>query len=151
MQSWREGFANLFKYERYLNIGECGITVAQSVNDKAKMGLSSLIHALHELDSYAIARIVTKDGKDPQLLVMAPFIEPDVEGLLDIPVPFAEDVRVYRFPPLDRAITTSGATMKKHRNLPNDDLVKTMSDYVDAMDLSTFGKDEDGYGNILTM
>jgi len=126
-------------------MGECGITVAQSVNDKAKMGLSSLIHALHELDSYAIARIVTKDGKDPQLLVMAPFIEPDVEALLDIPVPFAEDVRVYRFPPLDRVITTSGVTMKKHRNLPSDDLVKTMSDYVDAMDLSTFGKNEDGY------
>ena len=129
-------------------MGECGITVAQSVNDKAKMALSSLIHALHELDSYAVARIVAKDGKDPQLLVMAPLIEANMEALLDVPLPFAEDVRIYSFPPLDRVITTSGATMKKHRNLPNDDLVKSMSDYVDSMDLCTFGKDEDRYGNI---
>lgn len=128
-------------------MGECNITIAQSVNDKAKMALSSLIHALHELDSYAIARIVTKNGKDPQLLVMAPSIENEVEALLDVPLPFAEDVRIYSFPPLDRVITTSGAIMKKHRNLPNDDLVKSMSDYVDSMDLSTFGRDENGYEN----
>ncbi|TVY32195.1 ATP-dependent DNA helicase II subunit [Lachnellula occidentalis] len=138
------GFIHNDKYERYLNMGECNITVAQSVNDKARMALSSLIYALYELDSYAVARIVTKDGKDPQLLVMAPFIENDMEGLLDVPLPFAEDVRIHSFPPLDRVITTSGAIMKKHRNLPNDDLVKSMSDYVDSMDLSTFGKDEDG-------
>lgn len=128
-------------------MGECNITIAQSVNDKAKMALSSLINALHELDSYAIARIVTKNGKDPQLLVMAPSIENEVEALLDVPLPFAEDVRIYSFPPLDRVITTSGAIMKKHRNLPNDDLVKSMSDYVDSMDLSTFGRDENGYEN----
>ncbi|TVY18689.1 ATP-dependent DNA helicase II subunit 2 [Lachnellula arida] len=138
------GFIPNDKYERYLNMGECNITVAQSVNDKAKMALSSLIHALHELDSYAVARIVTKDGKGPQLLVMAPSIENEVEALLDVPLPFAEDVRIYSFPPLDRVITTSGAIMKKHRNLPNDDLVKSMSDYVDSMDLSGFGRDENG-------
>ncbi|TVY31768.1 ATP-dependent DNA helicase II subunit [Lachnellula subtilissima] len=138
------GFIHNDKYDRYLNMGECNITVAQSVNDKARMALSSLIHALHELDSYAVARIVTKDGKDPQLLVMAPSFENGLEALLDVPLPFAEDVRTHSFPPLDRVITTSGAIMKKHRNLPNADLVKSMSDYVDSMDLSTFGTDENG-------
>ena len=128
-------------------MGECNITIAQNVNDKARMALSSLIHALHELDSYAVARIVTKDGNDPQLLVMAPSFENGVEALLDVPLPFAEDVRTHSFPPLDRVITISGATMKKHRNLPNEDLVKSMSDYVDSMDLSTFGTDENGYAN----
>jgi len=126
-------------------MGECNVTVGQTVNDKARLAFSSLVHALYELDSYAIARLVEKDGKDPRIIVMAPVVEPDLEALYDVPVPFAEDLRVYRFPPLDRVITTSGATMTKHRNLPSKDLVDAMSDYVDTMDLSKFGKDEDGY------
>jgi len=109
------------------------------------MALSSFIHALYELDSYAVARIILKDGKDPQLILLAPSIEPDLEALVDVPLPFAEDMRVYRFPPLDRVVTTSGATLAKHRNLPTDDLVDAMSEYVDSMDLSKFGKDDEGF------
>src|SRR3954464_97946 len=101
-------------------MGESCITIAQTVNDKAKMALSSLIHALHELDSYAVARLVTKSGKDPLLILLAPLIEPDMEALIDVPLPFAEDLRTYRFPPLDRVITTSGALVTRHRNLPTD-------------------------------
>jgi ATP-dependent DNA helicase 2 subunit 2 len=126
-------------------MGESCITIAQTVNDKARMGLSSLIHALHELESYAVARLVTKDQKGPQLLLMAPLIEPDMEALVDVPLPFAEDLRTYRFPPLDRVITTSGTLVDKHRNLPTNDLVHAMSNYVDEMDLAEFGDDE-GYG-----
>jgi ATP-dependent DNA helicase 2 subunit 2 len=109
------------------------------------MALSSFIHALHELDSYAVARFVSKDGKDPQMLLLAPSIEPDLEALVDVPLPFAEDVRVYRFPPLDRVITTSGATLTKHRYLPGDELVDAMSNFVDKMDLSKYGRDDDEY------
>lgn len=127
-------------------MGSSCITLAQSVNDKARMALSSLIHALFELESYAVARLVAKAGKDPEIVLLAPEILPGAtEALIDVPLPFAEDVRIYQFPPLDRVITTSGATVSKHRNLPSDDLQKAMSDYVDAMDLSTFGKDDEGY------
>jgi ATP-dependent DNA helicase 2 subunit 2 len=136
---------NLHQYEKFLNLGESGITIAQRTNPKAVMALSSFIHALYELDSYAVARIVVKDGKDPQMLLLAPSIEPDLEALIDIPLPFAEDVRVYRFPPLDRVITTSGETLSKHRYLPRDDLVDAMSNFVDKMDISKFGRDDDEY------
>jgi ATP-dependent DNA helicase 2 subunit 2 len=127
-------------------MGESCITVAQSVNEKAIVALSSLIHALHELESYAVARIVLKDNNEPKMILLAPVIEPDFEGLADVPLPFAEDVRMYRFPPLDRVVTASGATVSKHRNLPSDELEGAMDNYVDAMDISAFGKDEDGYG-----
>ena len=120
------------------------MTIAQAINDKARMAFSSLVHALFELDSYAVARIVEKDGNAPQILLLAPSIEPDLEALIDVPLPFAEDVRVYRFPPLDRVITASGATLKQHRYLPDDDLANAMSDYVDSMDLSLAGTDDDG-------
>ena len=131
-------------------MGESCITVAEPTNDKARMALSSLIHSLHELESYAVARLVrpvrsgSEEGRDPEIILLAPSIEPEMEALIDVPLPFAEDVRLYRFPPLDRVITTSGAVVKTHRNLPSDDLAEAMSDYVDSMDLSKFGKDEDG-------
>lgn len=132
------------KYERYLTMGESCITIAQKGNGKAQMALSSFITALYELDSYAIARIVLKDMKDPQLVLLAPLCEPDIEALVDVPLPFAEDVRSYRFPPLDKVITASGSVLETHRFLPKKDLVDAMSDYVDAMDLSTFGRDDTG-------
>jgi ATP-dependent DNA helicase 2 subunit 2 len=137
--------AKAFKHPRYFNMGETNVTIAQRNNDKARMALSSLIHALHELDSYAIARLVVKDGKDPQLLLLAPSIEPELECLIDVQLPFAEDVRLYRFPPLDRVYTISGTVLKKHRNLPTEQLQDAMDAYVDSMDLSNFGQDEDGY------
>lgn len=126
-------------------MGTSGVTVAQRTNEKARMALSSLIHALHELDSYAIARIVIKDGKDPQLLLLGASIEPELESLIDVPLPFAEDMRQYRFPPLDRVITVSGNVLTKNRNIPTYDLTNAMDAYVDSMDLSSFGKDDDGY------
>ena len=91
-----------------------------------------------------MARLVLKDDKDPQIVLLAPLIEPDLEALIDVPLPFAEDIRIYRFPPLDKVITTKGEILTKHRNIPTDDLVDAMSDYVDSMDLSTFGKDDEG-------
>lgn len=125
-------------------MGESRITVAQATNDKARMAFSSLVRALYELESYAVARLVEKEGKAPQIVLLAPLVEPDLEALIDVQLPFAEDMRVYRFPPLDRVITASGATLTKHRYLPDDDLAMAMNDYVDRMDLSTAGKDDEG-------
>ena len=120
------------------------VVIAQKTNSKAIMALSSLIHALFELESYAVARLVTKADKEPLITLLAPSIEVDYECLLDVQLPFAEDVRSYRFPLLDRVITVSGKEIREHRYLPNDALSSAMSDYVDRMDLSEFGKDDEG-------
>ncbi|TDZ32117.1 ATP-dependent DNA helicase II subunit 2 [Colletotrichum spinosum] len=139
------GFIPSEKYESFLNMGESCLTAARKFDEKSQLALSSLIHALFELESYAIARIVAKDQKEPMLVLLAPHIEPDMECLYDVPLPFAEDVRAYQFPPLDTVITVTGQKItKNHRLLPSDKLTEAMSDYVDAMDLSTFGKDDDG-------
>ena len=127
-----------------MHMSVSNVIIAQKTNPKAILALSSLIHALFELESYAIARLVPKDNKDPLLVLLAPSIEADYECLLDVQLPFAEDVRPYKFPPLDRVVTVSGKIITEHRNLPTDDLKSAMSDYVDKMDLSTFGKDDDG-------
>lgn len=120
------------------------VIIAQKTNSKAIMALSSLIHALFELESYAVARLVAKADREPLITLLAPSIEADYECLLDVQLPFAEDVRSYKFPPLDRVITVSGKEIREHRNLPNDALRGAISDYVDRMDLSHFGKDDEG-------
>ena len=138
------GILTSLKYNRYMNLSTSSVVIAQKTNDKASMALSSFIHALFELDCYAIARLVTKNDNSPVLVLLAPSIEPDYECLLDVQLPFAEDVRSYAFPPLDRVVTVSGKTLTEHRNLPNDGLKKAMSDFVDKMDLSGFGHGVDG-------
>lgn len=138
------GFVTREHYERYLDMSKTHVIVAQRTNDKANMALSSFIHALYELESYAVARLVPKENKQPTLVLLAPNIEPDMECLYEVELPFAEDLRSYRFPPLDKIVTVSGKELKQHRNLPNDGLMQAMSDYVDKMDLSTFGEDDGG-------
>lgn len=134
-----------WQYERYLSMGESCVTIAQKANSEAKLALSSFIHALFELDSYAVARIVIKDGKDPLIVLLAPTIDNDLEGLIDVPLPFAEDVRTYRFAPLDKVVTATGNVLTEHRTLPSDALNRAMSEYVDSMDLSKADKDDEGY------
>ena len=128
-----------------MSMSSSNVIIAQKTNSKAIIALSSLIHALFELESFAIARLVSKAKKPPVLLLLAPSIEVDYECLLDVQIPFAEDVRSYKFAPLDRIITVSGKVLKEHRNLPNEALNSAMSDYVDSLDVSAFGKDDDGH------
>ena len=127
-----------------MSLSTTNIIIAAKGNALATLALSSFIHALQELETYAIARLVTKDNKAPVLVLLAPSIEPSLECLIDVQIPFAEDVRRHKFPPLDRVETVSGKVLKEHRNLPNEALMSAMSDYVDAMDLTNFGRDEEG-------
>ncbi|KAF4121181.1 ATP-dependent DNA helicase 2 subunit 2 [Geosmithia morbida] len=131
-------------YEPFLNLGEACVTYARKFDEESELALSSLVWALLEVESYAVARIVLKDGKDPLLVLLVPHVDTDMECLYDVPLPFAEDIRTYQFPPLDRVVTVSGQTLSKHRLLPSEDLDEAMSDYVDAMDLSRYGIDDDG-------
>ena len=125
-------------------MGLSSIIVAQKTNDKAILALSSFIHALFELESCAIARLVKKDMAEPVLTLLSPSAEPDFECLIENQLPFNEDVRVYRFPPLDKILTVSGKTVDQHRNLPNKDLRNAMDKFVDSMDISQLGRTDDG-------
>lgn len=125
-----------------MNMSTSNIIIAQKTNNKAILALSSIIHALFELECYAVARLVPKAGKSPLVVLLAPSIEPDYECFLEVQLPFAEDMRSYRFPPLDKVVTISGKTVTEHRNLPSDSLLSRMAEYVDSLELTE--KDEDG-------
>ena len=137
------GFVPLENVERYMILEATNQIVAQRTNDKAILALSSLIRALNENDTCAVARVVKKDMAEPLLTVLSPLIEPDgFECLIESFLPFAEDLRSYRFPPLDKVLTVSGKSIISHRNLPNNELQAAMDRFVDSMDLTDVDGDE---------
>lgn len=138
------GFVKAEEFERYLPLSRSNFIVPQKANPNSQLALSSFIHALYEAECYAVARLVTKELKPPVMVLLVPRIELEWEALIDLELPFEEDMRRYKFPPLDRKLTVTGKTITEHKDIPTQDLVSAMSDYVDAMDLSTFGRDEDG-------
>jgi ATP-dependent DNA helicase 2 subunit 2 len=138
------GFVKAEAFERYLPLSRSNFIVPQKGNGAAQLSMSSFIHALYEADCYAVARLVTKELKPPVIVLLVPRIELEWEALVDVELPFEEDMRRYKFPPLDRKLTVSGKIITEHRDLPTDELTNAMSKYVDALDLSTFDRDEDG-------
>lgn len=136
------GFIQSEKYDRFMHMTNTNVIIAERTNEQAKMALSSFIHALFELDCYAVGRLVAKESKPPLVVLLAPSIEPDYECLLEVQLPFAEDVRSYRFPPLDKVTAVTGKVITEHRNLPNQQLMDAMSNYVDSMELVSV--DENG-------
>jgi ATP-dependent DNA helicase 2 subunit 2 len=122
--------------------------VPRKFDERSELAFSSLVHGLYELESYAVARLVTKEGKEPQIVLLRPEPGPEAgyQCLYECTLPFAEDVRSYQFPPLDKVVTVTGNALTKHRLLPTEQLEQAMSDYVDAMDISELGgKNEEGY------
>ncbi|EXJ77322.1 ATP-dependent DNA helicase 2 subunit 2 [Capronia epimyces CBS 606.96] len=129
------GFIPVDMVERYMILDNSSMIVAQKGNDKAAIALSSLIHGLYELGSVAVGRLVKKDMSEPIITLLSPFVETDFECLIENILTFAEDVRSYRFPPVDRVLTVSGKELTEHRNLPSEELLDSMSEFVDSMSL----------------
>lgn len=123
-------------------MSNANIIIPERANDKASLALSSFTHALHLSSFYAVARMVTKENRAPLVVLLATSINAGYECLIEVQLPFSEDVRSYQFPPLDKVITVSGKTITEHRNLPNQDLQEAMDNYVDSMELDH--KDELG-------
>lgn len=124
-------------------MNETSLITSQKANSEAALALSSLIHALFESETFALARLVRRNNVPPTMVFLAPNIEPDFESLLEVSLPFAEDVRQYKFAPLDRLKNSKGENLEKHRYLPSQDLKAAMDDLIDAMDLDEL-EDADG-------
>lgn len=61
-------------------------------------------------------------------------------------MPFADDVRRYTFPSLDRLINKKGQVVTNHPYLPTTEQIAAMENFVDGMDLMKAGdEDEEGF------
>ena len=136
------GFIEQAGVPRSYSMSESSYIVAKKDDERGQIILSSLARTLYELEIYVLARLVPRTNTAPHLIIAAPFIEPGFEALVDVQVPFSEDVRQYSFAPFDRVTTFLGKTLTKHRNIPTNDMKEAMSDFVDSMDLTKL-EDED--------
>lgn len=131
------GFTKLDKIKRHYYCGDkCHYFVGSKANKEAQIALSAFIHALQETNMVAIVRYANSQRSAPRMGFLLPRIKPTYKCLVFIQLPFLEDIQHISFPSLD--------SNKKH--IPNADQLKAVSNLMDAMDLSTAEKDEDGKG-----
>lgn len=65
---------------------------------------TALVHALEETDSVAIVRFVKRKNGTPILGALYPCIKPENEYFYLHKLPYAEDIRQFPFPPLDKFV-----------------------------------------------
>ena len=126
-------------------MGEVTFIWGDNKSPISQVALSSLVQAMNDLRKYAVARYVTRDGSEPKMCVLAPSSVGDIDCLLMVKMPFADDVRKYTFGSLDVLVNKKGERVLEHPYIPTGEQCEAMDRFVDSMDLSSAGeKDEDG-------
>uniref|UniRef100_A0A8C3W3X2 X-ray repair cross-complementing protein 5 n=1 Tax=Catagonus wagneri TaxID=51154 RepID=A0A8C3W3X2_9CETA len=92
------GFCRSSQVHRKYFMGNQVLKVFAAKDDEAAaVALSSLIHALDELDMVAVVRYAYDSRANPQVGVAFPYIKDTYECLVYIQLPFMEDLRQYMF------------------------------------------------------
>uniref|UniRef100_A0A2K6PH08 X-ray repair cross-complementing protein 5 n=1 Tax=Rhinopithecus roxellana TaxID=61622 RepID=A0A2K6PH08_RHIRO len=92
------GFCKSSQVQRRFFMGNQVLKVFAARDDEAAaVALSSLIHALDDLDMVAIVRYAYDKRANPQVGVAFPHIKHNYECLVYVQLPFMEDLRQYMF------------------------------------------------------
>ncbi|KAL7752886.1 ATP-dependent DNA helicase yku80 [Sorochytrium milnesiophthora] len=83
------------------NMQHVQLILADQTADRADVKLSTLVNAMIDQNTIALARFVFRDGTAPRLVGLLPHVKPMYEGLLMIDLPFAEDYRQFPLIPLN--------------------------------------------------
>ncbi|KAG5519625.1 hypothetical protein PMAC_001780 [Pneumocystis sp. 'macacae'] len=125
------GFMKNESFPRFMAIGESNIIVPAKTNLNSKISLSSLVHGMLKTNTLALAKIVTKADKYPEMIIIAPSVEDGFECLIELPLPFAEDCRNFKFPLIEKNQISNIETTSFIENIDN-----LMEKYVTKMDIS---------------
>ncbi|KIJ21356.1 hypothetical protein PAXINDRAFT_123034 [Paxillus involutus ATCC 200175] len=137
------GFFQKKNLNRSYPMSEVWYIYASPTSVPDQLAFSSIVQAMYEKGVLAIARMVTRDGADPKMGVLSPVVWPGVDVLLWVQMPFADDVRHYTFPSLSTLTSRSGERMTRHAYLPTEEQLEAMDKFVDAMDLTDAGEEEE--------
>lgn len=138
------GFIPQENFEPWFGMSTSYTILPMKGNHKAALAFSSLVRTLREYETYAVARFVEKADRPPTMRLLAPISRPKYECLIDVMLPFTEDLRPYQFPPLEKVMTVTGEKLTEHRNLPTRTLQSAMDALVENMALPDFAHDDDG-------
>ncbi|XP_074857441.1 X-ray repair cross-complementing protein 5 isoform X2 [Carettochelys insculpta] len=127
------GFSRASQVQRHHYMGNQVLKVFAAKDDEAAaVALSSLIHALDELDLVAIVRYAYDRRSNPQVGVAFPYIKDTYECLIYVQLPYIEDLRQYMF--------SSLKNNKKYT--PTEDQLSAVDSLIDSMSL--IYEDDDG-------
>lgn len=102
-------------------------------DEAAAVALSSLVHALDELNMVAIVRYAYDKRANPQVGVAFPFIKDAYECLVYVQLPFMEDLRQYMF-----------SSLKNNKKCtPTEAQLSAIDDLIDSMSLVKKNEEED--------
>ncbi|EJT98868.1 SPOC domain-like protein [Dacryopinax primogenitus] len=144
------GFVPESKWHREQALGEVSYVYPSDTSAKAQIQFSAIVQVMAEKGVMMTVRYVWRDGADPKVGVCK--AQPlgsvewgGVDCLLFVQMPFADDVRKYKFNSLtDLFDKKTGERIKEHSTLPTQEQQSAMDDFVDAMDLMDATQDEEG-------
>ncbi|KAF7319822.1 Ku domain-containing protein [Mycena kentingensis (nom. inval.)] len=141
------GFFPAKNFRREHAMGEVYYIWGDPKRPLEQVAMSSIAQGMYEKGVMGIARWVSsKDGSDAKMGVVIPGIADGVDYLMWTHMPFADDVRKYKFSSLDNLVSRTGAILDQHPYLPTETQVNAMDKFVDCMDLmhASDEKDDDG-------
>nr|XP_048314931.1 X-ray repair cross-complementing protein 5 [Myodes glareolus] len=128
------GFCRSSQVHRRFFMGYQVLKVFAAKDDEAAaVALSSLIHALDELNMVAIVRYAYDKRANPQVGVAFPYIKDAYECLVYVQLPFMEDLRQYMFSSL----------RNNKKCAPTEAQLSAVGDLIDAMSLVRKREEED--------
>ncbi|KAG8520987.1 X-ray repair cross-complementing protein 5, partial [Galemys pyrenaicus] len=128
------GFCRSSQIHRKYFMGHQVLKVFAAKEDQAAaVALSSLIHALDELDMVAVVRYAYDRRANPQVGVAFPYIKETYECLVYVQLPFMEDLRQYMF--------SSLKNNKKYT--PTEAQLSAVDALIDSMSLVKKDEEED--------
>nr|BAE38207.1 unnamed protein product [Mus musculus] len=128
------GFCKSSQVHRRFFMGHQVLKVFAAKDDEAAaVALSSLVHALDELNMVAIVRYAYDKRSNPQVGVAFPYIKDAYECLVYVQLPFMEDLRQYMF-----------SSLKNNKKCtPTEAQLSAIDDLIDSMSLVKKNEEED--------
>lgn len=139
------GFVKEDDVPRQLGMSTTEIIVGLKGLPRDTIALNSITKALYNEKSAAIARVVRKDSKYPEMCILTPFVVEELSQLFMTRLPFSQEVRHYSFPPLGEVRvrdkeSDAFKTVKVHPTMiPTEEMQNAMDDLVDDLDMMQGG------------
>uniref|UniRef100_A0A8C0WSB8 ATP-dependent DNA helicase 2 subunit 2 n=1 Tax=Castor canadensis TaxID=51338 RepID=A0A8C0WSB8_CASCN len=133
------GFCRSSQVQRRFFMGNQVLKVFAAKNDEAAaVAISSLVHALDELDMVAIVRYAYDKRANPQVGVAFPYIKEAYECLVYVQLPFMEDLRQYMF-----------SSLKNNKKCaPTESQLNAIDALIDSMSLVKKDEEEDTFEDL---
>jgi len=144
------GFVDKTEVGRHLFLNNTILVKPEKDSHASALGLSALAISLSNTNRVALCRYVSADNRSPKMGVMIPNVTEETTALYFVQLPFADDVREFKFDKLEDVLLEpmqrkNGKRHRfDHRAVPATEVNQRMDAWIDSMDLMTAARDSEG-------